>query len=191
MNTQNINTKILSKSSMSQGEKYELVKNLHNIQLKLNEASGLAVGIETRMRLIGELSDPLKAKLKEIYKNNDTKITRKRASSPNYWKCELWMLEEAIIEVFKKELEPNEVKDLENFRDLRNSLLHGNLINLLTLMGIPAEGRMIDPKTRKRNILTDVDIKESIICIENKGGLEKFRPLAFEVMRILEKIICL
>ena len=191
MNTQNTSTKAIAKPFLSSGEKYQLVKNLGNIQLKLNEASGLAVGIETRMRLIGELSEPIRAKLKEIYKNNDSKVTKKRASSPNYWKCELWMLEEAIIDVFKKDLTANEVKDLENFRDLRNSLLHGNLINLLTLMGMPAEGRITCPKTGKKNILTDQDIKESIICIDNKGGLEKFRPLAFEIMRILDKIICL
>lgn len=84
--------------------------------------------VELRMRLTGELSHPVRQKLidlVDIFKKNNPK---KKHISDNYWNCDLSYLDDAIVEVFKNQLDIIELQKLDGFRKLRNKLLHADFV---------------------------------------------------------------
>ena len=70
-----------------------------NIQSKLNDAAGIAVGVELRMRLIGELSEEVRGRLNELISKEREKLKSENKKTPrhlktsNYWDCQLSSLE--------------------------------------------------------------------------------------------------
>lgn len=170
-------------------DKQGIRQHLQNIQLKLEKAAGLAVTTELRMRLIGQLSDPLKKKLKDLYIDNKKEAKPKKIISDQYWDCDLWFLELGIIETFKNKLTGQEILDIKRFRDFRNKLLHGDFVELMNELGVSPVGRQIFPKTGNKNILQPHDIKEAIISIDKTTGLSEFNEKAHDVIKILDKMI--
>jgi hypothetical protein len=170
-------------------ERQGIRNNLQNIQLKLERASGLALSTELRMRLIGQLSDPVKNKLKDLYLKNKKEKKPKRSPSDQYWDCDLWFLELGIIETFRGKLTDQQIEEIKRFRDLRNKLLHGDFVGLMNELKVTPVGRQIFPKTGEKNILQPDDIKEAIISIDRTVGLSTFNEKAINVIGILDKII--
>jgi len=174
---------------MTPGEIGAMLTNLNNIQLKLEAASGAAVAVEMRMRLIGQLSEPVRDKLKELVNVYKASNKLKKTPSNKYWDCELSFLDQAIDEIFHDKLEPGERQKIEDFRPLRNKLLHADFVNLMKRMGIDPTGRQILSTAGNRNILDSADIKEAILSIDRNQGFEKFQTRAKGVSSILEKLI--
>ncbi len=100
---------------MTPGEIGAMLTNLNNIQLKLEAASGVAVAVEMRMRLIGQLCEPVRDKLKELVNAYKASNKLKKTPSNNYWDCELSFLDQAIDEIFHDKLEPNEQQKIAGF----------------------------------------------------------------------------
>lgn len=166
------------------GEINAMLNNVNSIQLSLDEAAGRAVMVETRMRLIGELSQTVQNTLKILV----TKSKRKEKSS-DYWDCDLSFLDDALDIVFYTQLDAEERKKIAEFRDKRNALLHGDFVTLMELIGIsPTGSEIIDGE---RNLLRSRDIKEAILSIvgTRNQGLQKFRSQASEIIDILDKLL--
>lgn len=166
---------------MTPGEINAMLQNLNNIP-QLNEATGATVAVEVRMRLIGELDERVRDKLKEIVAN-----AKRKGKSDKYWDCDLSFLDDTIDVIFHDKLELIERQKIEKFRDLRNALLHGNFVDLMNLMNIPPTGRQIS--SGERNILESKEIKEAIVSINRNQGCQKILTHAKEVISILDKII--
>lgn len=160
-------------------EKQGVLNNLKNINFKIMEASGPAVVAESQMRLLAQFSLAVQNELRTLHKTD------------KYWDCRLEQLEDAILIVFKNQLNDIEREKIEYFRKLRNKLLHADFIGLLIKMKIDPRGREINPKTGERNILSPDDIKEGIICIDRNFGFDNFKKLANEVTEIIQKLILL
>ena len=79
---------------MTESEITSMIRPFSDIQLKLNEAAGLAVMVEIRMRLIGELSKEVRNALKEVVEKyrQETHKCKKSPKDYNYWECDLWFL---------------------------------------------------------------------------------------------------
>ncbi len=167
---------------MTPGEITTMLNNINSIQLSLDEASGSAVMVETRMRLIGELNQQVRNKIKELVVHS-----KRKGKSTEYWDCELSYLDDAIDAVFQGQLEPLERNKIQQFRGQRNALLHGNFVDLMELMDMPPTGRHFSNKGR--NILENKDIKEAILSISRNQGFQKFLIQAKEVVVILDKLI--
>ena len=161
-----------------------ITKNIDNIQLKLNDAAGISVAIELRMRLIGQLSEAVRSKLKELATGNK----RSRMSS-DYWDCKLFLLDEAILAVFHDTLDDNEREKIKKFRALRNELLHANFVDLMELLAIEPQGREIISANENRNMLHTPDIKEALMSIDRLQGFEIFNRIAHEIVTILDRLI--
>lgn len=174
---------------MTRDEKLAYVhNNLSSATIKLGEVAGPALAVELRMRLIGQFSEPVRVKLKQIQENK--KKEKKYIAVKEYLDCNLEYLDDAIIEVFKDKLQPNELVELEQYRPLRNKLLHADFVNLMIRLGIEPSGRQFFPKTGTRNALEPKDIKEAFLSIISNQGFEKMRSQANGVIVILNKIIC-
>lgn len=179
-------------SGMRIGEIGAMISNINNIQVVLNSAAGAALMVELRMRLIGELSQSVRDKLivlVDIFKKNHPK---KKNVLDTYWNCDLSYLDDAIVEVFKYQLDNVQLKKLDGFRKLRNKLLHADFVGLMEELGIPPTGRQIlDPMNDKRNLLTSANIKESILSVSSSRtrGLQTVEREAKEVTLILDKLI--
>ncbi len=173
---------------MTPGEIGAMLTNLNNIQLKLEAASGAAVAVEMRMRLIGQLCEQVRDKLKELVNTYKASNKPKQPPSNKYWDCELSFLDQAIDEIFHDKLEPNERQKIEDFRPLRNKLLHADFVTLMKRMGIDPTGRQILSTDGKRNILDSADIKEAVLSIDRNQGFEKFQVRAKEVRSILDRL---
>ena len=154
---------------MTQGEIGAMIGTIQNIEDKLNQAAGVAVAVELRMRLIGELSEPVRSKLQELMRANRIKTNQE------YWQCNLKYLEQAIFFVFSNNLNPKDLEVLESFRKLRNKLLHADFVGLMLELKMHPAGR-------------EADIREAIMSID-KQGLGDFEAQAKEVVSILDKLI--
>lgn len=174
---------------MTPGEIGAMLTNLNNIQLKLEAASGGAVAVEMRMRLIGQLCEKVKNKIKEIINTYKSNNMPKKPPSNKYWDCELSFLDRAIEEIFHDKLAPDERQKIEDFRPLRNKLLHADFVTLMKRMDINPTGRQILSIDGKRNILDCDDIKEAVLSIDRNQGFEKFQLQAKEVCSILDRLI--
>ena len=169
---------------LTSGEIDAILSNFRHVQCKLNEASGTAVAVEVRMRLIGQLSEEVRNSLTEIV----AKSPKKRKSS-DYIDCDLEFLDKAIDQVFSKNLDASRCKQIAEFRPLRNKLLHGNFVGLMNLMKIVPTSRQITSASGDRSILEIRDIKEATLSIDRNGGFEKMRQQAENVIIILDEII--
>lgn len=169
---------------MTPGEINAMLNNVNSIQLSLDEAAGKAVMVETRMRLIGELSPSVQKTLKTLV----TESKRKEKSS-DYWDCDLSFLDDALDIVFHAQLDEIERQKVAEFRNKRNALIHGDFVSLMELMGIVPTGRQITDG--KRNLLKNRDIKEAILSIAStrNQGFQKFRSQASEIINILDRLL--
>ncbi len=178
---------------MTPGEISTILKNIKQVQWKFDLASGAAVAVEVRMRLIGQLCEPVRDQLKKcvVYELIERKKKNPNAKCKSYkhWNCELSFLEKAIDQVFYKELDLGERLKIEKFRPLRNKLLHGDFVSLMILMGIDPTGRQILSNVGNRNILDKGDVIEAVLSIDGNQGFEELEILAREVKDILDKLI--
>jgi hypothetical protein len=178
---------------MTFGEINSILSNINNIQCKLDSATGATVAVELRMRLIGELSEQVRKKLKGVvtieFEERKKENSQAKRKSDNYWNCDLSFLDQAIDQVFQDKLEPSERQKIEKFRPLRNKLLHGDFVSLMKLMDIEPTGRQILSSIGNRNILDNANIKEALLSIDRNQGLKQVEIHANEVKSILEKLL--
>lgn len=167
---------------MTPGEITAMLSNINSIQHSLDEASGKAVMVETRMRLIGELSQTVQNTLKNLVTQS-----KRKGKSSDYWDCDLSFLDDALGIVFQTQLEVIERQKIVEFRNKRNALLHGDFVSLMKLIGISPTGRKIT--NGKRNMLESKNIKEAILSIDKNQGFQKLRTQASEIITLLDKII--
>lgn len=171
----------------------QLLSNIDSHQFRLDPAAGTAVAVELRMRLICELYEPMRDKLKELVTKDHSERTKKNPKAKRdydkYWECKLSYIDQGIDEVFHDKLEPIERQKIENFRPLRNKLLHADFVNLMIEMGIPPTSRLILSPDGKRQLLKSPEIKESVLSMGRNQGFERFRLQAVEVVSILDKLI--
>ena len=182
----------MTNSGMRIGEIGAMISNINNVQVALNSAAGAALMVELRMRLIGELSQPVRDKLLDLVDTFKKSNPKKKHVSDNYWNCDLAYLDDAIVEVFKNQLDNIQLQKLDGFRKLRNKLLHADFVGLMEELGIPPTGRQIlDPINDKRNLLTSANIKESVLSVSSSRtrGLQTVEREAKEVTLILDKLI--
>ena len=186
---------------MTEGNITAMLSSFNDIQLKLNEAAGQAVMVEVRMRLIGQLSKEVRSALKEVVEKH-RRENPKASKSPrdfNYWECNLCFLDDAIDLVSAGKLTSEECQQVGEFRGLRNELLHGDFIDLMTLLKITPTGSEIYPKSKtseKRNILkvnkdekVPYNYKEAVLSIARNHGFEEIRKRAVNVIVILDKLL--
>jgi len=144
---------------------------LGNAELKLNEAAGPALGVEVRMRLIGEMSKEVRDKVKELvlqdYKEYKKGNPKAKKESSDFGKCDLFFLNTAICEVFKDQLSALELEELKKSTPYRNKTLHGDFVGLLEKMGMILHGREVLSIAGERNALKSSEIKESLVSIAN------------------------
>ena len=167
-----------------------LLTYMRNIEIQLQEACGPTVAVEMRMRLIGQFSQPIRDRIKELI--NDWKIKNpqsKNKPSNKYWKCDLCFLDQAIVDIFQDRLTSFESQTLLEFRELRNSLLHADFVALMNALKILPTGRKILSVKGDRNILNSADIEEAIKSVERNQGLSKIRNKANESIAVLDKIL--
>jgi len=173
---------------MQEGNVQAILNAFENEMNGLERAAGAAVAVEMRMRMIGECSEDVRKKLKELVEKAKAKKTKcSSKKSVNYWDCDLCYLDDAIAIVFKDDLTADEREKVDKFRRKRNALLHSDFVKLMELLGIPPTGRNLTGG--KRNILQNKDIKESFISVTRNQGLVTFQKEANAVKVILEKII--
>lgn len=144
---------------------------LGNAELKLNEAAGPALGVEVRMRLIGEMSKEVRDRLKELvlqdYKERKKENPKAKKESSDFEKCDLFFLNAAIREVFKDQLNAVDLEELRKCTPYRNKTLHGDFVGLLEKMGMILLGRQLISIAGERNALKSSEIKESLVSIAN------------------------
>lgn len=174
------------RKKISQTEVEPLLAYIKNIELKLQEASGLTVAIELRMRLIGQFSQLVQDKVKELVKKWNTK-NPKAKKSDKYWNCDLSFLDQSIIDIFQNVFSPIEHKNFLEFRNLRNSLLHADFVALMTALKISPTGRQI--LSANNNILSSEDIEEAIKSVDRNQGLTMICIRANEIIVILDNIL--
>lgn len=182
----------MTTSKMRIGDICAMISNINNIQVALDTAAGAALMVELRMRLLGEHSQPVRDKLIDLVAVIKKNKPKKKHISDNYWNCDLSLLDDAIVEVFKNQLDNVELLKLDGFRKLRNKLLHADFVGLMEELGIPQTGRQIlDPMNDKRNLLTSANIKESVLSVSSPRtkGLQTVEREAKEAILILDKLI--
>jgi len=178
------------KEKISKAEIEPLLSYMNSIDVKLQEASGPTVGVELRMRLIGQFSQSVRDRVKELIKEWKTKNPNsKKKPSHKYWECDLCFLDQAIADVFQGSLSSKECETLLEFRDLRNSLLHADFIALMTSLKILPTGRQLLSISGDRNILTSENIEEAIKSVDRNQGLTKVQQKARETITILDKLL--
>ena len=170
------------KQPLTQAKINSALQTIDNNQLMLNEASGKAVSVELRMRLMGQFSQPIRNKVKELVAKQG-----RRNKSDNYWDCDLCYLDDAIEQVFHDLLVGHEITILKNFRPLRNKLLHADFIGLMKEMDIEPTSREI--YKGERTILASEEISEAILSVDRNGALRNVQTRAEKVNTILNKII--
>ncbi len=149
-----------------------LISILNNIQSKINVAAGMATALELRFRIIAQLEPKVQKELRKPYH-----------------KVELIHLIEAILKIFKCNLDLEDQEKIKNCRPLRNKTSHGSMVELMLNLGIEPTGREIDPRTGKRNVLNEEDLIEGVKSINRNSGLEKYTRQAKEIIEILDKKI--
>ena len=155
-----------------------LISILHNIQSKIDAASGAATALDLRLRIIAELKPEVQTALK------------KRTKSP-YRKADLNDLIDAVLEIFHDKLDLADQDKIKNCRLPRNKAIHGSFAELMIELNGEALGREIDPGTLKHKPLEKDDIIEGAICIERNRGLDEFAKRAREAVSILERNVLL
>ncbi|MGE3921070.1 MAG: hypothetical protein AB7F64_09120 [Gammaproteobacteria bacterium] len=150
-----------------------LISILHNIQSKIDFATGAATALELRLRIIAQLDDRVQKELK-------------RKTKKAYHKAELEHLIDSVLIVFQNELEIHEKDIISNCRIPRNKTTHASFAELMiTLVGY-ASSRQLDNHSLKPLPLNEDDIVEGAVCIERNGGLDEFAKRARIAVSILE-----
>lgn len=169
-----------------------MISNINNVQIQLATAAGAVLMVELRMRLIGEHSQAVRGKLAELVNDYIKKNPKRKRPSDKYWDCKLSFLDDAIAEIFKNQLDLNELQKMDRFRDLRNALMHADFVSLLKELGLAPEGRQImNPYTGNRNILTNAEIKESVLSVssDRTRGLQIVETEAKTMTSILDRLL--
>jgi hypothetical protein len=178
------------RDKISKAEIEPLLSYMNSIDVKLQEASGPTVAVELRMRLIGQFSQSVRDRVKELIKEWKTKNPKSKRKPPDkYWECDLCFLDKAIADVFQDSISSTECEALLEFRDLRNSLLHADFIALMTSLKIVPTGRQLLSINGNRNILPPEDIEEAIKSVDRNQGLKRVQQKACEVITILDKLL--
>ena len=172
------------------------LQSFGNISLKISEAAGPVITAEWFIRGLFEKSEPLRAELK---------------INEDYCNCKLSYLVKAIRSYFSEKLEPFKLKKLTDFVRLRNSLVHGNICDLMKCLGLEPKGQQIvGPRERQRImeeekgikekdktkfskcgervLFTNSKISEGILMISNRGGFGMVRQRAEAVVSILMRL---
>jgi len=161
---------------MTQDKILAIISNLKNVELKLQEASGYALGIELRIRWLGQL----------VFEQKNVSEDERKLFS-KYYECNLNILESEILKKFDNQLTDDEKEKIRKGRILRNKLFHADFVGLLEAMNISPKGRFSN--NGMRNILEKKDMIEAIIAMERNGGFELFREKAIEIINIFEKLL--
>ncbi len=156
-----------------------VLEQLEHLAIKEGEALGSLIAVELRMRLICQLSENVRIKLKgHVKKDRDQE----------YWNCKLCHIEAAILEAFGQNLSENEIQELKFYRQLRNELAHANFVELMKLLNIQETGREILPSGKRTNL--DVsDIQGAIVSVDSSPAFGRVRSQAGEVSAILDKLL--
>lgn len=179
-----------SREKISKDEIEPLLSYMNNIDVKLQEACGPTVAVELRMRLIGQFSQPVRDRVKELIQEWKAKNPKsKRKHSDKYWECDLCFLDQAIADIFQSSISQREHEILLEFRALRNSLLHADFIALMTSLNILPTGRQLLSLNGDRNLLLSKNIEEAIKSIDRNQGLSTVRQKAREVISILDNLL--
>jgi len=100
---------IVKKDLSMAGEKNQniiepVLRQLEHLNVKLGEALGSLIAVELQMRLICQLSENVRIKLKGYVKKD---------RDQEYWNCKLSRIEAAILEAFGQNLSENEIQKLK------------------------------------------------------------------------------
>ncbi len=153
-----------------------LISTLHNIQSKIDDAAGALIALELRLRIIAQLEPKVQEELK-------------KKTSDFFYEANLSYLITAVLEVFQEKLDPAEQELIKSCRMPRNKLAHASFVEFLIELNGEAEGRVIDPKTGKKNSLEKHDLVEGAKCIERGSGLPQFSSKVKITIQILESKI--
>jgi len=181
----------IKKRLITQGEMEPMLSNLNHIQGELDQAAGAVVAVEIRMRLIGQLCEPVREKLKEIVQKKrrigscDKCGRSEKKLSYKYEDCNLEPLGQAIEEVFCNYKE----FDLGRFRILRNKFIHVAWVKLMKKLDIEPTGRQILSRSGDRNRLKSSDTKESILSFKRNEGFAKVRKEGAKMREILDTLL--
>jgi hypothetical protein len=178
------------------------IRAIFNHQIALGPVAKLIILIELRMRQFAEWNNELKNEVTRLIKLDEQQInnkcsncslcskhSKKRKIRPNkYWNCKLSYIDQAIINLFKSKLNPEELKNLEDFRHLRNCFVHGNFVSLMESFNINPEGQQY-LSDGKRNPLTKGQITQILLSENRNQMLPKLRVKADEVLKIIEDLM--
>jgi hypothetical protein len=153
-----------------------LIHTLHNIQSKIEVASGAATALDLLLRIIAQLEPKVQIALAKTTKTLYHKATFGQLIGP-------------VLEVFNDVLGPIDCAKIKNCLQPRNTTVHGNFAELVIHLCGEAPGMEIDSRTGKVKSLREDDIIGGVLCVERNQGLEAFSRGAHEVADILERKI--
>ncbi len=157
---------------MTREEIAMILANLKNIELKLGEVAGAILCVEVQMRLICQLCKAVADELK----------------GDDYLKTKLVNVEKAIVNVFKNQLQSDELKKIERLLIVRNKLLHGDFVQGMKRIDVfPSSREIISSKCKKE--IDKLDIREAIISLDKNHALDKVLGEAKQVQNIMERLI--
>lgn len=157
-----------------------MLRSLENIELQYKESVGHAAALELRMRVLAEINPA-------ISKHAES-LVHPRDAYKFFWECKLEHLIDAILEIFKQDLSSDEIQQLNSFKNQRNKLLHGILVEFMRLMKVQPTSRKI-LKNGSRDNLKDHEVIEAIKSTERNHVLVKFNGVAAGLMEIINKLI--
>jgi hypothetical protein len=150
---------------------------LKNGILQLGEATGPISMIELEMRIIAERNLEIR-KLVLGHPNN-------KKAKDEYWSCKLSILVDALVAFWG--LDSTEATVLKNFTTLRNKLVHGEYVSVLSMLGIRPEGREYLSNGEKR-LLQEGELLEAAKAVANIGIANEVSQYLVGVNAILEKL---
>jgi hypothetical protein len=151
------------------------IQALHNLQGKIDTASGAATALEMRLRIVAELVQEVQDEL------------GKEADS--YHEAKLYYLISAVLKVFQGYLTDDERKQIERCRPPRNKLTHASFVELMLEINGEALGRVIDHRTMKGRALNKKNLLEAAMSLDHSGALEHFTRMARQAISIIEEKI--
>lgn len=152
------------------------ISALHNLQGKIDEASGAATALEMRLRIVAELVQEVQDELSKKTKDS-------------YHEAKLYRLIPAVLEVFQDHLTGVERKQIEICRPPRNKLTHASFVEFMLEINGEALGRVIDRRTMKGRTLNKTNLLEAAMSLDHSGALENFTRIARQATSIIEEKI--
>lgn len=149
------------------------INALHNLQGKIDLASGAATALEMRLRIVAELVQEVQDEL------------RKRTRE-SYHEANLYHLIPAVLEAFQDHLTDIERQHIASCRPPRNKLSHASFVEFILQINGEAPGRVIDRLTMKGRPLKKESLLEGAMSLDHSGALENFTRKARDALSIIE-----